>query len=137
LFKVDEIYDTEKSYLKDLKVIKEIYLDDENTELSKSDIKALFANLPDVIATSTRLKADLHENSIGLVFLENSISIEDVYINYCRFSEHAVVKLNDFSGPDCPTNIKEYLLVNCGSKLYRNVRGNWQEGQLRGIYHLW
>jgi hypothetical protein len=97
--------------LKDLAVIKDIYLDDEETALSPADIKALFANLPAVITASTKLKADMRENSIGLVFLENSLAIEEVYIEYCRFSEHAVVKLNDFSGPNCPSNIKEYLLV--------------------------
>jgi hypothetical protein len=51
-------------------------MDDPETVLTPVDIKSLFANLPAVINTSTKLKADLRENSIGLVFLENSTAIQ-------------------------------------------------------------
>lgn len=108
---MDEIYDTEKSYLKDLCVIQQVYLDDSGSILSSSDKKILFANIHDVLATSRKLKSDLRQNSIGIVFLDNHLEIQSVYSEYCKGSESAVAKLNEYSGPDCPEGIREYLNV--------------------------
>ena len=99
--------------MRDLELIQSVYMD-ENSEspLSLAERKALFTNLPAIISTSRKLKADLRENSIGLVFLDNYLGIQRVYSEYCRNTDHALGKLNEFSSPDCPKAITEYLQVH-------------------------
>jgi len=97
-------------------VLKEVYYDNSTTVLSTLDCKILFSNLDEVIALSRKIIDDLHQISVGEVFLKNEKELQDVYCEYCKSNEQAMNKVAEFNSPDCPAHIAEYFKI-CQAQL--------------------
>ncbi|KAJ3093225.1 hypothetical protein HK102_000026 [Quaeritorhiza haematococci] len=136
---VQEILDTERSYLNDLNVMMETLLlnrrilieyfpsfelrgqvycipAQQTRCLPPQDIKTLFSNLDVLIDTSRELlqvleaaTADSREEWIGEAFLQMMRKIEEVYCEYCKHNEAAMARLGEFASPECPPTIQQFL----------------------------
>ncbi|KAL2911193.1 hypothetical protein HK105_209344 [Polyrhizophydium stewartii] len=115
---VEEIVDTERSFLSDMHLLLEIYvIPARNTgALPVADQKLLFGQLEPVIATSTELLALLEaatasdtDQWIGDVFGDMMTRIETSYCDYCKHNEAAIAKLTEYAAPTCPEPIKAFL----------------------------
>ncbi|KAJ3272197.1 hypothetical protein HDV01_005851 [Terramyces sp. JEL0728] len=108
---IQEILDTEKSFLQDMHVLNEVYVVPATHILPVQDIKLLFGHLEPILSTSADLIALLEDQSLTTfdAFHKMLPRIEFDYSNYCKNNEASLAKLNDYSQPNCPTNIKTYL----------------------------
>ncbi|KAI7891268.1 uncharacterized protein EV154DRAFT_508484 [Mucor mucedo] len=96
---IQELLETERTYKKDMLLLKEIYYDQATTCFTKSNVRHLFSNLLDIIAFEKTFVAVL-ENScekdcVGTAFRESMSSIDSIYSEYCKRHEDAVLKLQE------------------------------------------
>jgi archaellum biogenesis ATPase FlaH len=71
---IQELMETEKTYQKDMILLKEIYFDQANTCLTKSNVRHLFSNLLEIVdfekSFVTLLEHSFEQDSIGTAFRE-------------------------------------------------------------------
>ncbi|KAH6587028.1 hypothetical protein BASA50_000075 [Batrachochytrium salamandrivorans] len=133
---IEEIVNTERSFLSDMNVLVQVYvLPSKNLGfLPAADQKLLFGNLAGVISTSTALLQQLEESAssdpqrIGKVFLNMAGLIETSYCDYCKHNEAAVAKLSEYAMPTCPEAIKSSL-EKCRMQL-QGKTGAWDLSSL-------
>ncbi|ORX91532.1 hypothetical protein K493DRAFT_286695 [Basidiobolus meristosporus CBS 931.73] len=107
---IQELVDTEVSYLNDLRILDKIYYQQaQKSDVFQSrDLKTLFCNLPEVIvfteefcellrAACSEPSAETEKSSkwVGEAFSLMMGSLETVYCNYCKAHESAVIRLNE------------------------------------------
>ncbi|KAJ3133672.1 hypothetical protein HK100_004219 [Physocladia obscura] len=135
---VREIIDSEKSYLDDLRVMKEIYVDTciEQGILPMSDVKLLFGNIDALIGVSetvydTLINAtngiywddenvdsggDSAARVVGSVFLELAPIIDENFKTYCKNNEQQMTRLFDYSSPEASEAIRQFW-KDCQARL--------------------
>ncbi|XP_057213732.1 dynamin-binding protein isoform X2 [Triplophysa rosa] len=119
---IEELLQTEHDYIKDLQMcVKEIYQPLQKKQVQGIDLDGLFGNMNFVIDLSRRLYKDLQDtDSIGNVFLEYKVELEEVYKVYCQNHDDAIALLEMYEKDE---NIQKHVL-ECLEKL-------------RGIYREW
>ncbi|KAJ8327394.1 hypothetical protein QVD99_008062 [Batrachochytrium dendrobatidis] len=133
---VEEIVETERTYLSDMHVLHSVYVlpSLQSGVLPATDHKLLFGHLENVIATSTvflkelEAAANAHPQTMGEAFMRMIHSIEVTYCNYCKHNEAAVLKLSDYASPTCPESIKLFL-ETCRGQL-QGKTGAWDLASL-------
>ncbi|KAJ3093804.1 hypothetical protein HK100_006408, partial [Physocladia obscura] len=142
---VREIIETEKLYLDDLRVMKEIYMDPciEQGILPMSDVKLLFGNIDALIGVSevvynalinatgsvcwdddnVDISGDCTARAVGGVFLELAPIVDEKFKTYCKNNEHQMTRLFDYSSPEASEAIRQF----------------WKDcqAQLRGRTNAW
>ncbi|XP_056627172.1 dynamin-binding protein isoform X1 [Triplophysa dalaica] len=119
---IEELLQTEHDYIKDLQMcVKEIYQPLQKTQVQDIDLDGLFGNMNVVIDLSRRLYKNLQDtDSIGNVFLEYKVELEEVYKVYCQNHDDAISLLEMYEKDEI---IQKHVL-ECLEKL-------------RGIYREW
>ncbi|KAI8083657.1 hypothetical protein BDF21DRAFT_416390 [Thamnidium elegans] len=96
---IQELLETERTYQKDMLLLKEIYYDQATHCFSKSNVRHLFSNLPDIVDFErtfvTLLDHSCEQDSVGTAFRESMRSIDSIYSEYCKRQEDAVLKLQE------------------------------------------
>uniref|UniRef100_A0A8C7DZ02 Dynamin-binding protein n=1 Tax=Oncorhynchus kisutch TaxID=8019 RepID=A0A8C7DZ02_ONCKI len=89
---IEELLQTEKDYIKDLQMcVKEIIQPLQRKQVQNIDYDGLFGNINSVIDLSRRLFKTLQDtDSIGKVFLDFKVELEEVYKIYCQNHDDAI-----------------------------------------------
>ncbi|KAF0025466.1 hypothetical protein F2P81_022347 [Scophthalmus maximus] len=130
---IEELLQTEKDYIKDLQMcVKEIIEPLQKKQVKNVDFDGLFGNIGSVIDLSQRLSDTLHEtDSIGKVFLDFKVELEEVYKIYCQNHDDAISLLESYEKDE---NIQRHVLecldrlrgktnyINLGSFLIKPVQ---------------
>ncbi|KAJ3065154.1 hypothetical protein HDU98_011454, partial [Podochytrium sp. JEL0797] len=109
-----ELVDTERSYLSDMHVLKDVYITPaiENQLFPAADIKLIFGNVDALMECSESclgvLEAGVAEDCVGAKFLELSPQIEEIYTAYCKNNETAMTKLFDYTTPSTSPAIQQF-----------------------------
>ncbi|KAJ3303798.1 hypothetical protein HDV03_003470 [Kappamyces sp. JEL0829] len=116
---MNEIVDTEQSYLADLLVFQDVYVTPSLSVFAAADHKLLFGMLDPVVALSSSMLAEMQANdtrshlerdTLGQLFLNRMKAIADVYANYCKHNEAALQKVQEWnSSPSTPPALKAFL----------------------------
>ncbi|XP_076007989.1 dynamin-binding protein isoform X2 [Genypterus blacodes] len=95
---IEELLQTEKDYIKDLQMcVKEIIQPLQRKRVQNVDFEGLFGNISSVIDLSQRLFQTLQDmDSIGEVFLDFKVELEDVYKIYCQNHDDAISLLETY-----------------------------------------
>ncbi|KAL0984603.1 hypothetical protein UPYG_G00143860 [Umbra pygmaea] len=119
---IQELLQTEKDYIKDLQMcIKEVIQPLQRKQVKNIDFDGLFGNISCVIDLSYRLFKSLQDtDSIGKVFLDLKVELEEVYKIYCQNHDDAISLLEMYEKNE---NIQKHIL-ECLEKL-------------RAVYHKW
>uniref|UniRef100_A0A8D3C0C5 Dynamin-binding protein n=1 Tax=Scophthalmus maximus TaxID=52904 RepID=A0A8D3C0C5_SCOMX len=106
---IEELLQTEKDYIKDLQMcVKEIIEPLQKKQVKNVDFDGLFGNIGSVIDLSQRLSDTLHEtDSIGKVFLDFKVELEEVYKIYCQNHDDAISLLESYEKDE---NIQRHVL---------------------------
>ncbi|RCH83146.1 hypothetical protein CU098_005223, partial [Rhizopus stolonifer] len=96
-FVLQELLMTEKSYLSDMQLVQEIYMDD--TVFTRFELKQIFINLPDMIQLSHQLIQLLEDSDMAVGFSYNSMmkQIEQTYAEFCKKHQDAIHKIQDLT----------------------------------------
>lgn len=104
-----EIFDTERKYVDDLKLVREIFLRPmrERGLLKDTDIRALFGNLEELISINSVILGELVElmknwgpkTLIGPLFVQTAPFLKS-YMPYCSNYQHALQTLNRLRGQE-------------------------------------
>ncbi|KAI8334159.1 hypothetical protein EDC96DRAFT_525492 [Choanephora cucurbitarum] len=125
-----ELLETEKTFQKDMTLLKEIYFDGaHHAGFSKSDIRYLFSNLTEIVEFEKTfvimMELTCEQDSIGTCFREMMRSIDTIYSEYCKRQEDAVLKLQELeSQPHVQT-----FLNDCKEKIQGKTT-SWDLGSL-------
>lgn len=96
---IQELLETEKTYQKDMLLLKEIYYDQATTFLTKPNVRHLFSNLTEIVDFErtfvTLLDHSCEKDSVGTAFRESMKLIDSIYSEYCKRQEDAVLKLQE------------------------------------------
>lgn len=116
---IQELLETERTYKKDMVLLKEIYYDQAISCFTKSNVRHLFSNLLDIIAFEKTFVAVL-ENSceqdcVGTAFRESMRSIDSIYSEYCKRHEDAVLKLQEL---ESQAEVQAFLIVSAYLKYF-------------------
>ncbi|KAI9476403.1 MAG: hypothetical protein EXX96DRAFT_298356 [Benjaminiella poitrasii] len=112
---IQELIVTEKSYQKDMNLLKDIYYDGASKSdlFSKSDMRHLFSNLLDIVEFERTfvalLETSCEHDSVGSSFREMMHDIDSIYSEYCKRHEDAVLKLQEL---EVRPKIEAFLKVN-------------------------
>lgn len=110
---IQELLETERTYKKDMLLLKEIYYDQATTCFTKSNVRHLFSNLLDIIEFEntfvTLLENSYEQDSIGTAFRESMRSIDSIYSEYCKRHEDAVLKLQEL---ETQAEVQTFLIVS-------------------------
>ncbi|XP_051958962.1 dynamin-binding protein-like isoform X2 [Xyrauchen texanus] len=119
---IEELLQTEHDYIKDLQMcVKEVIQPLQLKQVQTIDFDGLFGNINSVIDLSCRLNKALQDtDSIGQVFLDYKVELEEVYKIYCQNHDDAISLLEAYEKDE---NIQKHIL-ECLEKL-------------RGIYREW
>ncbi|KAG0193849.1 hypothetical protein DFQ28_003001 [Apophysomyces sp. BC1034] len=105
---IQELVETEKIYQRDMKLIKEIYYDPacaSDSPLNKNDVRRVFSNLLAIIKLEDELVPRLEiacqsscgdDIEIGGVFRDMMDRLADVYAEFCKRHQDAIIKLQEF-----------------------------------------
>ncbi|CAI5658855.1 unnamed protein product [Oreochromis niloticus] len=95
---IEELLQTERDYIKDLQMcVEEIIEPLQQKQVKNVDYEGLFGNISSVIDLSQRLLNSLHEtDSIGKVFLDFKVELEEVYKLYCQNHDDAISLLEAY-----------------------------------------
>ncbi|XP_042559276.1 dynamin-binding protein isoform X2 [Clupea harengus] len=95
---IEELLQTEKDYIKDLQMcVKEIIQPLKQKQVPNVDHDGLFGNIGSVIDLSCRLyKSLVDTDSIGKVFLDFKVELEEVYKIYCQNHDDAISLLESY-----------------------------------------
>lgn len=111
---IQELLETERTYQKDMLLLKEIYYDQATSCLSKSDVRHLFSNLQDIVDFErtfvTLLDHSCEQDSVGTAFRESMRSVDSIYSEYCKRQEDAVLKLQEL---ETRAEVQAFLTVCC------------------------
>uniref|UniRef100_A0A672JJT1 Dynamin-binding protein n=1 Tax=Salarias fasciatus TaxID=181472 RepID=A0A672JJT1_SALFA len=130
---IEELLQTERDYIKDLQMcVEEIVEPLQKKQVKNVDFDGLFGNLGSVIDLSQRLFETLQEtDSIGKVFLDFKVELEDVYKIYCQNHDDAISLLENYEKDE---NVQRHVLeclerlrgktnyINLGSFLIKPVQ---------------
>ncbi|KAG0180166.1 hypothetical protein DFQ29_001144 [Apophysomyces sp. BC1021] len=131
---MQELVDTEKVYQRDMNLLKEIYYDQARavgSPFQKADVKTLFANLPDIVELEVTFvtlledaclmtgdkriaaPADDHDDTtVGMVFREMMRRLDEVYCEYCKRHEDAVLRMQELENvPSAQAFFTEIFLL--------------------------
>uniref|UniRef100_A0AAX7V4A1 Dynamin-binding protein n=1 Tax=Astatotilapia calliptera TaxID=8154 RepID=A0AAX7V4A1_ASTCA len=99
---IEELLQTERDYIKDLQMcVEEIIEPLQQKQVKNVDYEGLFGNISSVIDLSQRLLNSLHEtDSIGKVFLDFKVELEEVYKLYCQNHDDAISLLETYEKDD-------------------------------------
>ncbi|XP_063339084.1 dynamin-binding protein isoform X5 [Pelmatolapia mariae] len=119
---IEELLQTERDYIKDLQMcVEEIIEPLQQKQVKNVDYEGLFGNISSVIDLSQRLLNSLHEtDSIGKVFLDFKVELEEVYKLYCQNHDDAISLLETYEKDE---SVQHHVL-ECLKRL-------------RAIYHEW
>ncbi|XP_070707432.1 dynamin-binding protein isoform X2 [Pempheris klunzingeri] len=119
---IEELLQTEKDYMKDLQMcVEEIIEPLQKKQVKNVDFDGLFGNINSVIDLSQRLFETLQDtDSIGKVFLDFKVELEEVYKIYCQNHDDAISLLETYEKDE---NIQRHVL-ECLERL-------------RAIYRAW
>ncbi|XP_064807026.1 dynamin-binding protein isoform X1 [Oncorhynchus masou masou] len=119
---IEELLQTEKDYIKDLQMcVKEIIQPLQRKQVQNIDYDGLFGNINSVINLSRRLFKTLQDtDSIGNVFLDFKVELEEVYKIYCQNHDDAISLLEMYEKDE---SIQRHVL-ECLEKL-RAVYRDW------------
>ncbi|XP_031417567.1 dynamin-binding protein isoform X3 [Clupea harengus] len=119
---IEELLQTEKDYIKDLQMcVKEIIQPLKQKQVPNVDHDGLFGNIGSVIDLSCRLyKSLVDTDSIGKVFLDFKVELEEVYKIYCQNHDDAISLLESYEKDEI---IHKHVL-ECLEKL-RAVYREW------------
>ncbi|XP_070975194.1 dynamin-binding protein isoform X2 [Oncorhynchus clarkii lewisi] len=119
---IEELLQTEKDYIKDLQMcVKEIIQPLQRKQVQNIDYDGLFGNINSVIDLSRRLFKTLQDtDSIGKVFLDFKVELEEVYKIYCQNHDDAISLLEMYEKDE---SIQRHVL-ECLEKL-RAVYRDW------------
>uniref|UniRef100_A0A8C5HJM9 Dynamin-binding protein n=1 Tax=Gouania willdenowi TaxID=441366 RepID=A0A8C5HJM9_GOUWI len=95
---IEELLQTEKDYIKDLQMcVDEIVEPLQKKQVKNVDFDGLFGNIGTVIDLSERLFESLQEtDSIGKVFVDYKVELEEVYKIYCQNHDDAISLLESY-----------------------------------------
>uniref|UniRef100_A0A8C4DH58 Dynamin-binding protein n=1 Tax=Dicentrarchus labrax TaxID=13489 RepID=A0A8C4DH58_DICLA len=95
---IEELLQTEKDYHKDLQMcVEEIIEPLQRKQVNNVDFDGLFGNISSVIDLSQRLLETLQDtDSIGKVFLDFKVELEEVYKIYCQNHDDAISLLESY-----------------------------------------
>uniref|UniRef100_A0A8C7P0Q6 Dynamin-binding protein n=1 Tax=Oncorhynchus mykiss TaxID=8022 RepID=A0A8C7P0Q6_ONCMY len=112
---IEELLQTEKDYIKDLQMcVKEIIQPLQRKQVQNIDYDGLFGNINSVIDLSRRLFKTLQDtDSIGKVFLDFKVELEEVYKIYCQNHDDAISLLEMYEKDE---SIQRHVL-ECLEKL--------------------
>uniref|UniRef100_A0A673X4B6 Dynamin-binding protein n=1 Tax=Salmo trutta TaxID=8032 RepID=A0A673X4B6_SALTR len=112
---IEELLQTEKDYIKDLQMcVKEIIQPLQRKQVQNIDFDGLFGNINSVIDLSRRLFKTLQDtDSIGKVFLDFKVELEEVYKIYCQNHDDAISLLEMYEKDE---SIQRHVL-ECLEKL--------------------
>ncbi|CAK6956635.1 dynamin-binding protein isoform X3 [Scomber scombrus] len=130
---IEELLQTEKDYIKDLQMcVEEIIEPMQKKQVNNVDFDGLFGNINSVIDLSQRLFDTLQDtDSIGKVFLDFKVELEEVYKIYCQNHDDAISLLESYEKDE---NIQRHVLeclerlrgktnyINLGSFLIKPVQ---------------
>ncbi|XP_039472242.1 dynamin-binding protein isoform X3 [Oreochromis aureus] len=130
---IEELLQTERDYIKDLQMcVEEIIEPLQQKQVKNVDYEGLFGNISSVIDLSQRLLNSLHEtDSIGKVFLDFKVELEEVYKLYCQNHDDAISLLEAYEKDE---SIQHHVLeclkrlrgktnyINLGSFLIKPVQ---------------
>uniref|UniRef100_A0A8C8ILY7 Dynamin-binding protein n=1 Tax=Oncorhynchus tshawytscha TaxID=74940 RepID=A0A8C8ILY7_ONCTS len=130
---IEELLQTEKDYIKDLQMcVKEIIQPLQRKQVQNIDYDGLFGNINSVIDLSRRLFKTLQDtDSIGKVFLDFKVELEEVYKIYCQNHDDAISLLEMYEKDE---SIQRHVLeclerlrgktnyINLGSFLIKPVQ---------------
>uniref|UniRef100_A0A672JJ96 Dynamin-binding protein n=1 Tax=Salarias fasciatus TaxID=181472 RepID=A0A672JJ96_SALFA len=119
---IEELLQTERDYIKDLQMcVEEIVEPLQKKQVKNVDFDGLFGNLGSVIDLSQRLFETLQEtDSIGKVFLDFKVELEDVYKIYCQNHDDAISLLENYEKDE---NVQRHVL-ECLERL-RAIYREW------------
>uniref|UniRef100_A0AAZ3PUB9 Dynamin-binding protein n=1 Tax=Oncorhynchus tshawytscha TaxID=74940 RepID=A0AAZ3PUB9_ONCTS len=119
---IEELLQTEKDYIKDLQMcVKEIIQPLQRKQVQNIDYDGLFGNINSVIDLSRRLFKTLQDtDSIGKVFLDFKVELEEVYKIYCQNHDDAISLLEMYEKDE---SIQRHVL-ECLERL-RAVYRDW------------
>ncbi|XP_028331611.1 dynamin-binding protein isoform X2 [Gouania willdenowi] len=130
---IEELLQTEKDYIKDLQMcVDEIVEPLQKKQVKNVDFDGLFGNIGTVIDLSERLFESLQEtDSIGKVFVDYKVELEEVYKIYCQNHDDAISLLESYEKDE---SIQRHVLeclerlrgktnyINLGSFLIKPVQ---------------
>ncbi|XP_062298040.1 dynamin-binding protein isoform X1 [Scomber scombrus] len=119
---IEELLQTEKDYIKDLQMcVEEIIEPMQKKQVNNVDFDGLFGNINSVIDLSQRLFDTLQDtDSIGKVFLDFKVELEEVYKIYCQNHDDAISLLESYEKDE---NIQRHVL-ECLERL-RAIYREW------------
>ncbi|KAJ7984657.1 hypothetical protein DPEC_G00357030 [Dallia pectoralis] len=119
---IEELLQTEKDYIKDLQMcVKEIIQPLQRKQVQNVDYDGLFGNIGSVIDLSRRLLKRLQNtDSIGQVFIDFKLELEEVYKIYCQNHDDSIALLEVYEKDE---SIQKHVL-ECLEKL-RAVYRDW------------
>lgn len=126
---IQELIETERAYQKDMLLLKEIYYDQANVRLSKPIVRLLFSNLLDIVdfekSFVSLLEHSCEQDSIGTAFRETMSIIDNIYSEYCKRHEDAVLKLQELEQQE---EVQSFL-IKCQSQIQGRTT-SWDLGSL-------
>ncbi|KAG1445693.1 hypothetical protein G6F56_009825 [Rhizopus delemar] len=124
-----ELFETEKTYQRDMMVLRDIYYDQSTKYLSKTDVRYLFCNLLDIVEFEKSfvilLEHSYEQDSIGTAFRESMRTIDSVYSEYCKRHEDAVLKLQELE-----SRVETQRFLNDCQTQLQGKTASWDLGSL-------
>ncbi|KAF7723454.1 hypothetical protein EC973_002007 [Apophysomyces ossiformis] len=144
---MQELLETEKVYQRNMILLKEVYYDQAcaaESPLQKADVKTLFANLLDIVDleetfvtlledacpvindNKLAVSPDDHDDStVGMVFREMMGRLDEVYCEYCKRHEDAVLRMQELE--NVPS--AQAFFMKCNEQM-QGQTGSWDLGSL-------
>ncbi|KAI9277483.1 hypothetical protein BY458DRAFT_554484 [Sporodiniella umbellata] len=126
---ITELLETEKTYQRDMNVLRDIYFDQSTKYLSSTDVRHLFCNLLEIIEFEksfvSLLEHSCEQDSVGTAFRESMRTIDRIYSEYCKRHEDAVLKLQELE-----SRVETLKFLNDCQAQLQGKTASWDLGSL-------